>query len=379
MQTVLARQEAIAQVNQLLQSPENLRHVAAYREEYLTYRHAVKEQLRLALSKQVDQTLTGLRALEDSKSILQEFQRTFQELESCCKESCALFDAKNDVVRRLATVHSNIRRVIANAELISNLPKKAYNVEEALNRSGDADLVQTYVRIAELEATAFKIQKSLRGADRVHTKQMSSLQTYFGQVYHAMSKFEERLWIICRSFLEVSVSNPSRLVSAMKVIEIQERLDAELVTKGDKDNPMRRRWKHRCLQQLSAKVQELFAPILQRASKIVAAGDRSGETLLEVLDETLDKVKQLQVFKRHGAQCFPSKYNILACICEEYHKHVSSVVSLAGLSANQLTNGDIIKAIAWIGEYELMISQCAGSIMLSCFSGTPFPDDIAPL
>lgn len=369
LQMLKAREDAVAEVGRLLQFPEDLENILNYKRDYSAVRETIRQQLQTALEKEIESTLEGLQSLRNSKVTLEEFQNRYSALEKCCNESNILMNDHKDIMRRLSVVHSNTRGVLSSAELISDLPRKANEVEEALNRSEDVDLVPTYIRLAELEAVASKIQMALQLTNRGREGRNSSLQAYFTQVYHAMTKFEEKLWSICRSFRELCLRNPTKIISAIQIIEIQEKLDSKILNTGKEKRRMIKCWRKRFIEQIAASIQESFAMTLQNASKILAAGDRSGEALMEVLDETMELVRQLQGFKKYGLQCFPSKYDMLSFLCTEYHKHVSNIVSLAGLSAKQLSSGDIIKAISWIGDYQIAISQCSGSMKYSCFKG----------
>ena len=47
-----------------------------------------------------------------------------------------------------------------------------------------------------------------------------------------MGKFEERLWSIIRNFIVLGRSNPALLVSAVRVVEMQETVDKQIAASG---------------------------------------------------------------------------------------------------------------------------------------------------
>ena len=47
-----------------------------------------------------------------------------------------------------------------------------------------------------------------------------------------MTKFEERLWSLIRSFVELGHNNPAMLVAAVRIVEIQEMVDKQLESSG---------------------------------------------------------------------------------------------------------------------------------------------------
>ena len=52
------------------------------------------------------------------------------------------------------------------------------------------------------------------------------------QVKETMGKFEERLWSIIRNFIVLGRSNPALLVSAVRVVEMQETVDKQIAASG---------------------------------------------------------------------------------------------------------------------------------------------------
>lgn len=167
------------------------------------------------------------------------------------------------------------------------------------------------------------------------------------QVRAAMARFEERLWSVVRGFLAVSQRDPALLVTALQVgcaaagaeqgatgalqdfgarrtaaalacacacaacsdwptfqptppapplqqvVELQERVDAQLVGAGQGASPLRKAWRRRCLAQVGMCVQDAYAPLLQACSQLVAAGENTDRRVGEILaqaDAFVDQV-----------------------------------------------------------------------------------------
>ena len=58
------------------------------------------------------------------------------------------------------------------------------------------------------------------------------------QVKETMNKFEERLWSIIRNFIELGRVNPALLVSAVRVVEMQENVDKQITASGQCASPV---------------------------------------------------------------------------------------------------------------------------------------------
>jgi exocyst complex component 3 len=359
MQAVLARKEAVDLVSRLLQAPEDLKMVAAYRDDYVKQRAASKEELQGALSAQMQEIRAGIGDLGSAQKALAKFEHSFASIEVLCNE-CEDLLRCHESIRRLAVVHSNLRQTLQSADVIANLPRRAAEAERLLEHNTAGGFVHAYVCIAELEATAIRVQGTLDAISNqggARPGQLPTLSSYFAQAHRAMAKLEERLWSTFRGFRDMACHKAGALVDALQVIEIQEKVDAELLAAGEGGSRLVKRWRRRCMQQIASSVQESFAPVLQQSSKVVAAGSESGVALSDVLQTTGELVLQLKDAHAHVVPCFPPQYKILTFVCEEYHRHVGSVIDLSGLSAAQLSNGDILRAMAWVSEYQAAIAK----------------------
>lgn len=211
------------------------------------------------------------------------------------------------------------------------------------------------------------------------------------QVRLTAGKFEERLWSIIRNFLAVSQEDPGLLVTAVQVVELQEMVDAQLVAAGQGASPLRKAWRRRCLSQIAMCIQDSFAPLLQRCSQLIAAGENTDQRVTEILDGADDWVAQvgggvgavgllthsegcschlmpatllccaclflppsilppptlppqLVPIYDHVAPCFPPSYRIFGVVCAEHHRQLASMIDFIGLCADNLANADILKA-----------------------------------
>lgn len=77
-----------------------------------------------------------------------------------------------------------------------------------------------------------------------------------------------------------------------QVIELQELVDTQLVAAGQGASPLRKAWRRRCLAQIGMCMQDRFAPLLQRCSQLIAAGERTDQRLAEILEEADEFVGQ---------------------------------------------------------------------------------------
>lgn len=106
------------------------------------------------------------------------------------------------------------------------------------------------------------------------------------------------------------------------------------------------------MQQLAASIQESFALLLQRCSKLVAADGHAEEILEDVLAGAGSLIKELQSLKGAIVPCFPPHYGIMAYVGGEYLAQLDNLIDLVGLASGQLSNGQILKVMCWLQEYQ---------------------------
>ena len=184
-------------------------------------------------------------------------------------------------------------------------------------------LTQVYEMLASLEGTSMKAQQALESGTSVNLREATNLNAYFqkvlgdagraakwpaprlqasvrlpssippAQVRVTAGKLEERLWSTIRNFLEIAQDDPGLLVTAVQVVELQELVDAQLVAAGQGSSPLRKAWRRRCLAQISMCIQDSFAPLLQRCSQLIAAGENTDRCVTEILAEADEWVAQV--------------------------------------------------------------------------------------
>lgn len=96
-------------------------------------------------------------------------------------------------------------------------------------------------------------------------------------------------------------------------------------------------------QQIGMCIQDITAPLLQRCSQLVAAGQDTDKRTNEILDDAHDFVAQLADIYDFVSPCFPEKYGIFHVIWKQYHEHLAFMLDCMGACAEQLANADILK------------------------------------
>ena len=77
------------------------------------------------------------------------------------------------------------------------------------------------------------------------------------------------------------------------MVELQELVEAQLVAAGQGGSPLRKAWRRRCLAQIGMCIQDIFAPLLQQCSQLIAAGENTDRRVTEILGEADTFVAQV--------------------------------------------------------------------------------------
>lgn len=350
-----ARALAVQEVQRLLDSADSLKRLPQLREDVLAKQLANKAQLAAAVASQVESTKLGLDQLMRAHQALVGMRSNYAEITRLCAECQSLIDC-HDKIAVLSEVHSNLRKTLQDVENIAALPVEAAEAEAMLR--DNANLVQVYEMLACLEGTSMKAQQALESGTNVSVREaQGNLSSYFQKVRATMGKFEERLWSIVRNFLRVAQEDPGLLVTALQVVELQELVDAQLVAAGQGGSPLRKAWRRRCLAAMCMGIQDGYAPLLQRCSQLIAAGENTDARVTEILAEADEFVAQLAPTYDYVAPCFPPAYDIFGAICAEHHRQLCSMVDFIGLCADNLANSDILKVMLWIAGYQATLGE----------------------
>ncbi|KAI7841448.1 hypothetical protein COHA_004843 [Chlorella ohadii] len=353
-QAQAARAAAVAEVQRLLATADDLKRLTALREDVAAKQQANKAQLSAAVASQVEATKAGLDSLARAHQALVGMRANFADIARLCAECQSLIDC-HDKIAVLSEVHYNLRKTLQDVENIAALPVEAAQAEDML-REG-ANLLQVYEMLACLEGTSMKAQQALESGTNVNLAEATNLNAYFQKVKVTMGKFEERLWSIIRNFVAVSQEEPGLLVTALQVVELQELVDRQLVAAGQGASPLRKAWRRRCLSQIAMSIQDRFAPLLQQCSQLIAAGENTDKRVSEILAEADEFVDQLAPIYDHVSPCFPPEYRIFGVVCAEHHRQLSSMIDFIGLCADNLANADILKVMQWIHGYQEVLAE----------------------
>ncbi|QDZ21270.1 subunit Sec6 of exocyst complex [Chloropicon primus] len=306
----------------------------------------------------------------------------FRDIEQLCEESSQLVNREH--VTKLSRASYNINKTVQNTEDIIAIPSLALEAQQFIQEGqenedeGGVDLVQGYVGITQLEGASLFARKAVvmqQGAAKGDSSEnregdssdnhedsrfQDTLSEYFDKVLDTSAKFETFLWSTIRNFIGLGRTNPDQLLSAVKVVEIQEHRDSHTVDDGAELKP-KKKWKDKCFEEIEQAIENITLPLAKLCQMIGESVDTSRQTQTISIDEVLEVANSVAAdftdIYDYSAPCFPASYNIFNFMMKAYHKGFGKMIDEIGELAPLLSNRQVLSVITWITQYQGFIES----------------------
>ncbi|XP_065832117.1 exocyst complex component 3-like [Oscarella lobularis] len=174
----------------------------------------------------------------------------------------------------------------------------------------NGQVLEAHKRLMELETTRDDLLLQLHRTTSERIDSKHPVNHYFINMMEISDKLANHLWwFILQRALNVVQSDPTQLVTALRVIEREEKSDKKALDREKQTGflpPGRpKRWRKKCLDTLEKATVERFESQPQTDDTIWLA------VYLERVKRII--VDDLTTVKRLFVPCFPPSYNILIC------------------------------------------------------------------
>ncbi|KAI1720371.1 exocyst complex component sec6 domain-containing protein [Ditylenchus destructor] len=340
---------ALAQVAAMFQRPSQLEKLDVLRKRADRKKAAVEAMLRSGVQSQLEGIRAAIAHLQtastDVKEIENSMQTIFQQLQAIPE-----LKVKMSKLSQANTTHSQYAAAMENLKHIFNI---ADTIEKTHEFIMDGKLLQAHKNIMELENARddlmFEVHK-LRSERREYDKNL--LKNYFTDVEKLVQDLGKQIWYICSRALEAVCGNeaaPQQLVSALRIIEREERIDQHYIDQMPLSNnfvpPGRpRQWR-----------KHLFEVLLKNVRHRVEGNQFEDRTsnrqwlarYLEVCRRTV--VEDLKIVKSGMVACFPPEYNIYDRYIKMYHDTIA--LRVKEISSEPLEKNELVQLLSWIQAY----------------------------
>ncbi|KAJ7426410.1 Exocyst complex component 3-like protein [Willisornis vidua] len=308
----LARGAALKWASGVFYRPEKLEGLGHYRSRETQRNSSIQSRLKSTVQSYLEGVSAGLEQL---RSAAQEVQSVCQDLGAA---RWALLDS-TDHFQGLQQMRTLVEEHVQLASVVQVLPQ-IFSVHEAFSHT--LQLLHGQ-RLLEAHAELMMVEH-LRDdiLSQLHLRGLSSAQTtvlsYFSGLQQLNETLAKQLWNIVGSSLRLVREDPVLFVTAVRIIEREEKIDDTLLLEATFLPPGRPKgWRQKFYHVL----QDTITGAHFHAAHIDVEGPGLARHLA-VLQK--DIVSELRVVKDLMVQCVPAHYNILSVCTTTYHQALTS-------------------------------------------------------
>ncbi|CAM6002290.1 unnamed protein product [Sphagnum balticum] len=341
-----AKEAAVWEVAKLLPLPESLASITTIRADY-------------ALRQQVEQARTGIDALQDSQTRINDLHENFELIDRLCRE-CQTLIEHHDQIKLLSNARNNLNMTLKDVEGMMSISTEAAEARASLE--DEKELLHTFEALTALE------QKRRFALATVSTRreEAGKLEGYFEDVNNTRVKFEQTLWGHIRNFFQLAKERYHFQQSPTDISDgnVQSPntgpcLEVTNLSQLHDEHPGQESggsgYKNRCYEELHKSVEARFNVLL---TKLVV------EDLKAALEEATMIAQELPDIYDYVSPCFPPRYEVFQFMVQLYTERFTQMLRGLGDRANELTNLEILKfqeQLLNLGVEDRLASVCAES------------------
>ncbi|NWU78043.1 EX3L1 protein, partial [Onychorhynchus coronatus] len=308
----LARGAALKWASGVFYRPENLEGLGHYRSRETQRNSSIQSRLKSTVQSYLEGVSAGLEQL---RSAAQEVQSVCQDLGAA---RWALLDSA-DHFQGLQQMRALVEEHVQLASVVQVLPQ-IFSVHEVFSHTlqllHGQRLLEAHAELMMVEHLRDDIlsQLHLRGLSGAQTTVLS----YFSGLQQLNETLAKQLWDIVGSSLRLVREDPVLFVSAVRIIEREEKIDDTLLLEATFLPPGRPKgWRQKFYHVL----QDTITGARFHAAHVDAEGPGLARHLAALQK---DIVSELRVVKDLMVQCVPAHYNILSVCTTTYHQALTS-------------------------------------------------------
>ena len=294
---------------------------------------------------QLDGVRTGLIHLKTSQQDIQEIKKTLKEIEETFPVVPNLVE-KLKLVREESMKHSQYVAAMENLKHIFNVPETIQKTRDAIS---DGKLLIAHQYLTDLENSRDDLLFELHRLPATSVADKNMLKHYYAEVEKLSEELGKQLWLIIRLTLNSVRKEPSVIVTALRIIEREEKADAmcikRLETTGFMPTGRPKQWRKRVFEILEEAVSERIS-----GNQFHERHQNKMWLVLHLEVTRILFIDDLRVVKNACVQCFPPHYNIVQEMLHLYHRCLSS--HLQELVANELEGNEYVTLLNWVHAYE---------------------------
>nr|CAG4639889.1 EOG090X03GO [Daphnia pulex]SVE84774.1 EOG090X03GO [Daphnia pulex] len=332
---------ASVSLSSMLQRPDQLEKVEQYKQRVTRKKTSVEAMLKTAVQSQLDGVISGLQQLQSALVDINDIRHRLHEIEECVTTIPTLCESVKNV-RQEHVVYSQYAVAMENLKHIFTVPE---SVDKTRQWISEGKLLHAHQSLTDLENSRDDLLYELHRLPNHSLQDKQMLKAYFSGVQQLSEQLGKQLWLLLGRSLNTVRKEPQVIVTAVRIIEREERADAYAVQRQKQsgflppDRP--KRWKARALEVLYDAVVERI-----EGNQFEERADNKMWLVRHLEVTRLLIIEDLRVVKTLCAPCFPPHWDIVNQFYQKYHtsisKHLEEVIA-AGLVGNEF-----VTLLSWV-------------------------------
>ncbi|KAL8558497.1 hypothetical protein ACOMHN_059238 [Nucella lapillus] len=340
-----ARAAAAKHVASILQKPEQLEKVDQFKRRVARKKASVEAMLKTAVQSQLDGVRTGLNQLQSALQDVYDIKQSLDQVEEAYKTiqplhtSLASLVGENSQFCQLAAAQENLKHIFTVPE----------SVKKTRDLISEGKLLQAHKHLADLEMSRDDLLQELHRQPNRSPTDNNTLKKYFSEVQELSKELGKQLWVIIQRMLISVRREPTLIVTSLRIIEREERMDSAWLRKHDQTGFMPpgrpKKWREQCFSTLE---QSIAARI---ECSQVDSREENKMWLVRHLEITRQHMlEDIRVVKTLLPPVCPPDYDIVKTYTSMYHRGLSQ--HLQEMINQELEGNEIVSLLQWVGSYE---------------------------
>jgi len=340
---VETRAKAAKHVANMLQRPDQLEKVQQLISRVNRKKASVEAMLKTAMQSQLDGVRTGLNQLEKALVDMKDIKENMGDMERALEAVPDLYQVLGEV-REENLRHSQLATARENLKHIFTVPETVARTEQWIE---EGKLLQAHQSLVDLENSRDDLLFELHRLGYQNSLDKDLLKEYFAAVGKLSTQLEKHLgYVLDRTFNMVR-KNPRELVTALRIIEREERSDEECLHKQKQTGflpPGRpKNLRDSCMNRLRDSIQQKI-----EANQLETREENRMWLVRHLEVIRMIMLEDLRIAKNHLVPCFPPKYNIFQYCVSLYHTAVADRIHT--IIAEGLEGQEYVSLLQWVEQ-----------------------------
>lgn len=339
-----AKENATKHISNLLQRPDQLEKVDQYKRRIMRKKASVDTMLKTAVQSQLDGVRTGLNQLQSALQDVYEIKQSLDDVEETYK-SIQPLHKKLMEVNTENTRFCQLAAAMENLKHIFTVPESVRKTQELIN---EGKLLQAHKHLTDLESARDELMFELFKQPQQSPTDNNTLEKYFKDVVVLSESLGKQLWVIIQRTLSSVRREPTLIVTALRIIEREERMDDAVAQRKAQTGFMPpgrpKQWRKKCFEILEHSIaQKIEGNQLE---------DRQGNKMWLVRHLELTRqimIEDLRVVKTLLPPIFPPEYDIEKQYVSMYHRTLSG--HLQEMIHQGLEGNEFVTLLTWVNSY----------------------------